>query len=27
MAARKGWIEPHDVLNSLGGEELTLRLS
>jgi DNA polymerase (family 10) len=27
MAARKGWIEPHDVLNSLGGEELSLRLS
>ena len=27
MAARKGWIEPHDVLNSLSGEELERRLS
>jgi len=27
MAARKGWIEPHDVLNSLSGEELQRRLS
>ncbi|MDG1555481.1 MAG: PHP domain-containing protein, partial [Candidatus Poseidoniaceae archaeon] len=27
MAARKGWIEPNDVLNSLSGDELGRRLS